>query len=304
MRRAGPSRFGRPQGPAQEMDEAEPFGTYAPAGFVRWAVDRTRTFPDTWLARRAVIAMRRVVTPFLHGAPVDIEALGARMRVHPYSNVCEKRMLFTPQTFDPQELDILSRRLAPDATFIDIGANIGAYSLFVAARTGPLARILAIEPQPLIFDRLVDNIRLNDFHTIKAVACAVADRSGELTLFIDSRNSGESSVKIVAAGGAEPVRVPTKTLLEIVREEGFDRIDAVKLDAEGAEDIILGPYFADAPLGLHPWLLILEDGAARWQIDLPDVLRRHGYRQIAQTRLNLVFERGPPDGQGAGERSA
>ena len=281
------------------MDEAEPFGTYAPTGLVRWAVETTRSFPDTWLARRGVIAIRRLVLPLLRGGPVDIEALGARMRVAPYNNVCEKRMLFTPQTFDAQELAILARHLGPGATFIDVGANIGAYSLFAAARAGASARILAVEPQPGIFERLVANIRLNDFHNIKAIACAVADRAGDLTLFIDARNSGESSVKIVAAGGAEPIRVPAKTLLDIVREEGFRHLDAVKLDVEGAEDIVLGPFFADAPTSLHPRLLIVEDGAGRWQIDLAALLAEHGYRLLARTRLNLVFERAattPPEG--------
>lgn len=277
------------------MDEAKPFGTYAPSGLVRWAVETTRTFPDTWLARRAVIAIRRLVLARLRGAPVDIEALGARMRVRPYNNVCEKRMLFTPQTFDPEELAMLSGRLRDGFTFIDVGANIGAYSLFVASRAGPTARILAIEPQPGIFDRLVHNIRLNAFANIKAIACAVADKTGELTLFIDARNSGESSVKIVAVEGADPIRVPAKTLLDLVREEGFSRIDAVKLDVEGAEDIILGPFLTDAPEHLFPSLLIVENGVGQWQIDLPGLLARHGYRQIARTRLNLVFDREPSD---------
>ena len=276
------------------MDEAKPYGFYAPTGLVRWAVETTRSFPDTWLARRGVIAMRRLVLGLLGGKPVDIEALGARMRVHPYNNVCEKRMLFTPQTFDPEELAILSARLRDDFVFLDIGANVGAYSLFVAARAGPAARILAIEPQPGIFERLIHNIRLNAFATVKAIDCAVADRSGEVTLFIDARNSGESSVKIVAAGGAEPVRVTAKTLLEIIRDEGFGRIDAVKLDVEGAEDIVLAPFFAEAPPALYPALLIIEDGVGRWQIDLPALLAEKGYRQLAKTRLNLVFERAPP----------
>ncbi|WP_375458388.1 FkbM family methyltransferase [uncultured Enterovirga sp.] len=273
------------------MDEAKPFGTYAPTGFVRWAVETTRSFPDSWLARRAVIAIRRIVVSRLRGAPVDIEALGARMRVRPYNNVCEKRMLFTPQSFDPRELEILASRLRDGFTFIDIGANVGAYSLFVASRAGSSAQVLAIEPQPAIFDRLVHNIRLNAFANIKAIACAIADKAGEVTLFIDARNSGESSVKIVAAEGAEPIRVPAKTLLDLVREEGFTRIDAIKLDVEGAEDIVLGPFLGEAPETLLPSLLIIEDGVRQWQIDLPALLRRHGYREIAKTRLNLVYER-------------
>lgn len=286
------------------MDEAKPFGTYAPTGLVRWAVETTRSFPDSWLARRGVIAMRRLVTGLLRGAPVDIEALGARMRVHPYNNVCEKRMLFNPQTFDPEELALLAGRLREGFVFLDVGANVGAYSLFVAARAGPSARILAIEPQPGIFERLIRNIQLNSFHNVKAIACAVADRSGELTLFIDARNSGESSVKIVAAGGAEPIRVPAQTLLDICRDEAFSRIDAAKLDVEGAEDIVLAPFFAEAPLSLHPALLIIENGVGRWQIDLPALLGRHGYRLVTETRLNLVFERIAADGAVQGRAAA
>ena len=120
------------------------------------------------------VIQRRIAASRLNGEPVDVEALGARMRLHPYNNICEKRMLFSPDNFDPEELAAIGERLRDGFVFIDIGANVGAYSLFVAARTGPSARILAIEPQPHIFDRLTGNISLNPFATIKAVACAVA----------------------------------------------------------------------------------------------------------------------------------
>lgn len=273
------------------MDDVAPFGTYAPTGFVRWAVATARRLPDSWAARRLVIVIRRLVAARLRGSPVDAEALGARMRLHPYNNVCEKRMLFMPSTFDPRELELLSDRLRPGFIFIDVGANVGAYSLFVASRAGPSARILAIEPQPRIFDRLIQNIRLNAFANIKAIDCALADKPGDLTLFVDGRNSGESSVKIVAAGNASPIRVTARTLLDVALEEGFPRIDAAKLDVEGAEDLVLGPFLAEAPERLHPALLVIENGDGRWQADLPGLLRGSGYREIARTRLNLVFEK-------------
>ena len=273
------------------MDDAAPFGTFAPRGIARWAVDRARSRPDTWLGRRIVILLRRLAASRLAGRPVDVEALGARMRLHPYTNICDKKMLFTPDIFDSQELKLLAERVHDGFVFIDIGANIGAYSLFVAGRSGPSAKILAVEPQPHIFDRLTHNIRLNAFAAVKAIACAITDKPGEVTLFLDARNSGESSVKIVSANGAGGIRVEAKTLLGLVREEGIARIDAVKLDVEGAEDLILEPFFADAPEALFPSLLIIEDGSRQWQIDLPALLARHGYREVLRTRLNLVFER-------------
>lgn len=271
--------------------DSEPFGTFAPNNALRSIIAMTRSMPDVWLPKRTALALRNIALRGLDGRPVDVETLGVRMRLFPYNNVCEKRILFTPQYFDVEEREILASRLKGDCTFIDIGANVGAYSLFAAAQAGPRARILAIEPQPDIFERLVANIRFNPFGTIKAIACALADKSGELTLFLDYENRGESSVKIVGSDNTTAVRVPAKTLLELLREEGFAHLDAAKLDVEGAEDLIMEPFLDQAPEALFPKLLIIEDGEGRWQTDLPKLLVSKGYRFVTRTRLNLVFER-------------
>ncbi len=181
--------------------------------------------------------------------------------------------------------------MKPDCVFLDIGANVGAYALFVAAAAGPGARVLAVEPQPDIFDKLTYNIAQNPFGSVKAVACAVADKAGEMTLFVDPRNRGESSLKVVGTNEGAAIRVPAVSLLDLVRGEGLTRLDAVKLDVEGAEDLILEPFLRQAPSSLYPRLLIVEDGTDLWQTDLAALLTRHGYRRIAKTRLNLVFER-------------
>lgn len=271
----------------------QPFGTYAPRGLVARITDRTVTLSGkSWAGRRIGFFLRRLAITMLHGRPLDVERFGARMRLHPYNNNCEKKVLFTPQFFDPEERALLASRLKPGCTFLDIGANIGAYALFVAAFAGPGARILAVEPQPDVFDRLTYNIAQNPFGTVKAVACAVADKAGELTLFVDPRNRGESSLKIVGTNEGAQIRVPAVTLLGLAQGEGIARIDAIKLDVEGAEDLILEPFFREAPASLHPRLLVIEDGTAQWQIDLVGLLEARGYRQIARTRLNLIFERG------------
>jgi FkbM family methyltransferase len=273
------------------MSDQKPFGFHAPTGLARWVIERTRTFRESWASRRLMFLLRRIALRSLKGAPVDIDVLGAHMRLHPYNNVCEKKVLFTPQFFDPEELRILRERVTDGFTFVDVGANIGVYSLFVGAHAGPNARVLAIEPQPDIFDRLTYNIRLNPFGTVKAVNCAVADKAGDLTLFLDPRNSGESSVKIVGSAQARTIKVPAISLLDLLRDEGFERVDAVKLDVEGAEDIILEPFLRDAPEPLRPRLVIVEDGSKQWQIDLPQHLEDRGYRLVRRTRMNLIYER-------------
>ena len=164
--------------------------------------------------------------------------------------------------------------------------------LFVAAHAGPSARILAIEPQAEIFERLVFNVKLNGFSRVKALNCAVADRDGEITLFVAARNRGETSMRIVNADSAgEQIRVPAKTLLGIVAEENFERIDAIKLDVEGAEDLILEPFFRQAPEALRPKLVLMEYSHGRWAADLGRILDDCGYREVLRTRTNVAYER-------------
>jgi FkbM family methyltransferase len=274
------------------VNDFSTFGRYAPQGAIARLLDLTRGASASWAGKRRAFFLRSMAMKALKGKPLDVESLGARMRLYPYNNVCEKRILFTPQYFDLAEREFLQSRLTPDLVFVDIGANIGGYSLFVAASAGPRARILAIEPQPEIFERLVYNIGQNPFAMIKAIDCAVADRDGEITLFVDSDNRGETSMRIINSDAVgERIKVQAKALTSIIEEEGFERIDAMKLDVEGAEDLILEPFFKDASEQLWPRLLVIEFAPERWAIDLAGLLAEHGYKQVLRTRQKAAYER-------------
>lgn len=268
------------------------FGRYKPRGAIACLLALTRKSSASWAGMRRAFFLRSMAIKALRGQPLDVETFGASMRLYPYNNVCEKRILFTPQYFDPAEREMLRNRMKPDFIFLDIGANIGGYCLFVAACASQRARILAIEPQPEIFERLVYNIRQNRFATIKAIDCAVADIDTEITLFIDPKNRGETSMRIINSDAeGVKIRVPAKALASIVAEERFERIDAMKLDVEGAEDLILEPYFREVPATLWPELLLIEFVPQRWTIDLPALLAALGYRPILRTRHKMAFER-------------
>ncbi len=251
----------------------------------------TQRMPASWLGKRIAFSVRRIGLFILWGRFVDVVRFGVNFRLFPYQNVCEKRILFTPQYFDKVERDLLEARITTGFRFIDIGANIGAYALFVAARAGQGAKIIAVEPQPDIFDRLVNNIGLNPFGTVKALACAISDKAGELTLFLDPKNKGESSVKIIGSSQTESIRVPAMTLRELMIQEGLEGLDGIKLDVEGAEDLILVPFLREASPEVWPRLIILEDGSGRWQTDLAALLEASGYTCLVRTRLNFVYER-------------
>ena len=274
------------------MNDSRPFGDFAPSGLARWVIDRTRGLPEGWAGRRLALMLRRLAMKTLKGLPLDLETFGVRMRLYPYKNVCERRILFTPQYFDTDEIRILSSRIVDGFTFIDVGSNVGWYALSVAREAGAVpTRILAVEPQPEIFDRLIYNIRQNPSCTIKAVDCAVADKTGELTLFLDPLNRGEASLKIVNSSQTDAIRVPAVTMLDLLSREGLTRVDAIKLDVEGAEDLVLDPFFRDAPASLYPSLFVVANVPERWQIDVVKLLKSKGYRQILETKMNLAFER-------------
>ncbi|MDB5572455.1 MAG: FkbM family methyltransferase [Hyphomicrobiales bacterium] len=279
--------------PKTTSNDLSPFGHYAPQPFLKRILKWTRAASADWAGMRRAFVLRAMGLRALGGKPVDTEALGAWMRLYPYNNVCEKRILFTPQYFDPAERDLLASRITPDFTFIDVGANIGGYALFVAAHAGPRARVLAVEPQPEIFERLVYNIRQNPFATVKAIDCALADEDGEITLFLPRHNRGESSMRIVhAESDGTRIRVPARTMLSVVEAEGYERIDALKLDVEGAEDLILEPYLRHAPQALWPALILMQHTHGRWAIDLPALMAERGYREVLRTRQNVAYVRG------------
>ena len=277
------------------MNDLELFGAYSPTGRVAKILAMTRRCDAGWLGKRKAFFLRALAVRALRGRPLDVESLGAKMRLYPYNNVCEKRILFTPQYFDPEERALLASRLRDDFTFIDIGANIGGYALSVAALAGPRARILAIEPQPEIFERLAYNMQQNPFGNMKAIACAIADKDGEIILFVDRNNRGETSMRIVtpdARGGQ--ITAPAKTLLALCLEEKYGHLDAIKLDVEGAEDLILEPFYRNAPEHLWPRLLLLEFSHNRWATDLGALLKARGYAEVLRTKGNVAYERTGP----------
>jgi FkbM family methyltransferase len=274
-------------------DQSSTFGTYRPRGLVARLVSITRSSSTHWIGRRCAYLFRALGILLLRGKPVDIEANGSRMRLYPARNNAEKKLAFTPHYFDADERDFLLSVLGEDPVFIDVGADVGGYALFVAAHTGPRARILAVEPQPDIFERLIYNIRENGFSAVKALDCAVSDVDGSITLFVNPLNQGETSMRLVDAHRkARHLKVQARTLAGLLRDERMTHVDILKLDVEGAEDLILEPFFRDVPQALWPKILIVEDSPARWGVDLGRLLRDCGYTVVKRTAANLIYRRG------------
>jgi FkbM family methyltransferase len=274
----------------------EPFGSFSPRKVELMLMEVGRRLPQTWAGRRLASFIRSALKRLVHH-PIDAVRLGSRMRLHTRGNASEKRLLVSPQFFDPEELALLEKAIRPGFVFVDVGANVGTYSLFVARRAGPSSRVLAVEPHPEAHRRLVCNLALNGLDWVNAVPAALGEAAGTVELLINDRNIGSTSVR----DGWEPgtarrrIEVPCETLLAAVRSHGLTRIDALKADVEGAEDRVLVPFLAEAPRALWPRLLIIEDGSREWRQNLLALLHAGGYVTKLRSGGNIVLAYAPRD---------
>lgn len=122
----------------------------------------------------------------------------------------------------------------PDMTVLDIGGNIGLYSLVAASRC-PAGRVVAFEPEARNAAILTAMAKANGFAHLAVVNAGAGAVSGEATLFLDPDNKGKHS--LVRDGERQQVtRIPLVTVDDTAAAQGLTRIDAVKIDVEGWED--------------------------------------------------------------------
>ncbi|MBU3925958.1 FkbM family methyltransferase, partial [Patescibacteria group bacterium] len=132
------------------------------------------------------------------------------------------------------EIDLLKKILKPGMIFVDIGANIGYFSLVSAKLVGDQGQVYAFEPDPDNFNLLEKNIKANNYKNIIAVNKAVSNKSGKARLYLEPDNLCAHS--LVAKNDNKFVEVETVILDEFLKDK---KIDVIKIDVEGFEPVVL-----------------------------------------------------------------
>jgi FkbM family methyltransferase len=148
--------------------------------------------------------------------------------------------LLTEGVFEPSLTEYLKRVLKPGMTVVDGGANIGYFTLLAARLVGDAGQVFAFEPEPANFDLLRNSVERNSADNVVLTRCALSDRLGSATLFLDRSNFGSPSLRAenVDDLGGEVV-VETIRLDDFLAKRSAPAVDLIKLDAEGAEGLIL-----------------------------------------------------------------
>lgn len=128
---------------------------------------------------------------------------------------------------------LLMKELRTGQVFIDVGANNGYYTLLASSRVGPTGRVIALEPNPDSFDRLMKNLSFNRITNVTSFDCGAGDSEGSTPLYIHPFEDGRSSSFIRSTRQVLMRTVPLDGLAE-ARDA-----DVVKIDVEGGEAAVL-----------------------------------------------------------------
>jgi FkbM family methyltransferase len=131
--------------------------------------------------------------------------------------------------------------LFPGAVFVDVGANVGYYSLVAAPRLGSSGRIYSFEPMSQQFERLTENIRRNKLFQITPLKLALSNQTLPAVLQLnDAHNTGSASLRPAADRTVVHQETVECTTLDLFAEsEGLSRLDVLKIDVEGLEVAVL-----------------------------------------------------------------
>ena len=139
--------------------------------------------------------------------------------------------------FEPEVRSALDHFLKPGATMIDVGANIGYFSLVGARAVGPDGLVVAVEPLAQNCDLLEKSAALNGLTNIELHRAALLDRSAEVGLVqFDRFNSGSAHLMLHQSSHDSIPDVAGLTLDELAAGR---KIDLIKMDVEGAEGLVL-----------------------------------------------------------------
>lgn len=180
-------------------------------------------------------------------------------------------------TRNPQHLKIIShgvyekavswaikKYLQPGQTFVDIGANIGFFTLLGCKIVGPKGKVFALEPNPVIFEMMDSSVFANSFgKRCERKNVAAFNEDGELELTWDSaKHGGGRLVTNEKVSLDENRKVVNLQRLDDILSENDRPISVIKIDTEGSEPFILEG--AEQTLKDNPQCVVIAEWSPRF----------------------------------------
>lgn len=254
---------------------------------------RLRIFPFVWallypirlylrnfpFQRGKGLLLRYIVTPTLPPRDVefDLPVPGGKVALRYRETLGLSSLLYGP--FESGELAFASNFLRSGDVAMDVGANVGLFSVVMAAAVGERGRIFSFEPVPANVARLRCNLQRNDVRNTQVFPVALGDVDAQMRLHMSIDTAYPSLHEVqLGLGDGTALSVQVRTLDNVWDEVGNPSVAFIKMDVEGAEiNVLLG---ARRLLTNCRSTLLVEANSAEHLVRLQDHLCRLGYRHI------------------------
>ncbi len=261
------------------LESSRIFGAFAPSLGQRLNLTVIRIPP---LYRGSLRPFWVKVLNGLRPGPVDVRSVFGDFRVYPTTNLVDSAILIHP-FYNREEIEFLKAGIPTGGTFVDVGANVGLYSVALGNHLKPAGRVISIEPNPICVERLRANLAFNALPIVDVFPVAAGDEPGRGHLIVDRDDLAIARTIRDIAGGDFEIR----TLIAILDQAGVATIDALKIDVEGFEMAALAPFFRDAPRSRWPKRICIEHLGEK--NDVMQMLAAAGYRTVGNTRNNALL---------------
>lgn len=142
-------------------------------------------------------------------------------------------------TYEPELREVVAAVLEPGSVAVDVGANVGWHTLWMAEQVGSTGKVMAIEANPSVRRRLEEHVLMNRLDNVVVVPNAVAEQARTLRFFgpgVGDAAAGDGHVVgDEQAGSPGVLEVEARTLDELVETAALTRLDLIKIDVEGFE---------------------------------------------------------------------
>ena len=223
------------------------------------------------------------------------------MRFTHYPNDSENLEVVTKKEFYSPELKAMKRLVHKNATVIDVGANIGLFSVFISKEIGPKGKLVAFEPVGDTFWRMQENLALNRCMNVVPLQQALSNKKGKATMNIFPEGYGAWNTFGKPVFGdiksIDTEKVEVTTLDAYMAENSIKTIDFLKIDVEGYERDVLEGARNTLKAGNVTYISFeISDiplkGARRKPEDIFNYLKEYGYLAY-EFDENLIRFKGP-----------
>ena len=153
-----------------------------------------------------------------------------------YVGVRDNLHLSINEVYEPLETELVKKEIKKGDVVIDIGANVGYYTLIFAKLVGDEGKVYAFEPEPYNFNLLKKNIEINGYKNIILEQKGISNKNGKTILYIGAQGTGGHS--FADDGTRTPIDIEIVYLDDYFKDyEG--KIDFIKMDIEGAEPLAI-----------------------------------------------------------------